>query len=104
MLLHFQETTFGFITSREGHEKGKCNDSASRGKGRLSCVRIAIMNKYVSFTTLLSARGSGAARATTALQNRTQNSFFYANSVLNLALFIFLFYLRNPHFLGALSG
>jgi hypothetical protein len=43
---------------------------------RLSCVRIAIMNKYVSFTTLLSARGSGAARATTALQNRTQFSFF----------------------------
>jgi hypothetical protein len=31
-LLHFQETTFGVIMSREGHENGKCNDSAINKK------------------------------------------------------------------------
>jgi hypothetical protein len=30
--LHFQETTFGVIMSREGHENGKCNDSAINKK------------------------------------------------------------------------
>ena len=44
-LLHFQETTFGFITSREGHEKGKCNDSASRGKGK-SKNRNDVITRY----------------------------------------------------------
>jgi hypothetical protein len=32
-LIHFQETTFGFIVSRKGHEKEKCNDS-TQGKNK----------------------------------------------------------------------
>ena len=45
-LLHFQETTFGVITSRGGHEKGKCNDSASSVKGK-SKIRNEIITIYI---------------------------------------------------------
>jgi hypothetical protein len=39
-----QETTFGFVLSRQGHEKGKCNDSTQR---KNETIPLNVINKDI---------------------------------------------------------